>query len=485
MITTHNNPIFNPKRGIQKYSESRGSNFNPLTQVFLNEVKNGDTKSSVVYRYYYLDTFMTSNISTAYLNLISADLQLLAQNNMTVLLRFAYKRDFTEASTTNIAQQPTKSRILSQIAQLAPVLNANKQAIMSVQMGFIGTWGEWYYTNSSEFGHAGSVTAAQWNNRRDVVNACLTQLDSDINLQVRYVQAYNNVANSNPRIGFYNDAFLNDYGDQGTFGGVSQNQNPVGTANYNFLRSVTQSAFMTGETNGVNAPRTNIDNALIELDLCNWDTLNDAYHPTVITNWKATSDWIIIVNKLGYRFQVESAVCAITQGNILNYNFQINNVGFAPLKFDANFVIKAVKDNVETNILTFPLKGIKGQVNLQGNITLTNLEGTYSLEFDSELEFANTSKSLFIDLNITQSINPDPEPEVPGPDPEVPDPEAFVFFLPITKNTLLDDGFTDFVVYDLEGNFIGNDPTLSSSPRGIYKINCVKNNKNFIFTVKK
>jgi hypothetical protein len=40
---------------------------------------------------------------------------------------------------------------LTHITQLESILEANKDIIFAQQAGFIGKYGEWYYTNSSVF----------------------------------------------------------------------------------------------------------------------------------------------------------------------------------------------------------------------------------------------------------------------------------------------------------------------------------------------
>ena len=66
--------------------------------------------------------------------------------------------------------------------------NQNKDVILSYQTGSIGKYGEWYYTdNSSEFGDEGNINQSQWLNRKDVVDAMLTNFE-DLPIQVRYTE---------------------------------------------------------------------------------------------------------------------------------------------------------------------------------------------------------------------------------------------------------------------------------------------------------
>ena len=51
-----------------------------------------------------------------------------------------------------------------------------------MQAGFIGAWGEWYYTSQPEFGGWGynqtDLVTSNYNNRRDILNAILSCLAS-------------------------------------------------------------------------------------------------------------------------------------------------------------------------------------------------------------------------------------------------------------------------------------------------------------------
>jgi hypothetical protein len=294
--------ISNPERGLQKYSKT-GSNYHSTLTSNINVTswtgyRTGSDKVTVIYRYFMLDQFMMSNINTNYLTNIQTDFNRIREAGLKVIIRFAYTEECLEECVLgNVIQQPTKAQILTHITQITPLLEDNKDVILTHQAGFIGTWGEWYYTGSEEFGHANTtgLTTTQWNNRKDVVDAMLDATPIEIPIQLRYVAAKTRMygtttlndltahtGTTNSRIGFYNDAFLNNYGDQGTytyyngsiFTSIGETQSVIGTLGHNFLINETKYTPMTGETNGLNPPRTLGDNAVLELDLANFTTLN-------------------------------------------------------------------------------------------------------------------------------------------------------------------------------------------------------------------
>ena len=331
----------NPERGLQKYSITN-SNYNTtddysnLNQTTLTGWRTGNDKVTVIFRYFLLSAFLENEISQIYLNNIQKDFDIIRNAGLKCIVRFSYSNGRTTAP-----QQPVKSLMLSHIHQLAPLLEANKDIIFSHQAGFLGTWGEWYYTNSSEFGTDGSITTAQWAHRKEIIEAMLAATPVEIPIQVRYPRVKRTMYGNTPltestayqntpaaRIGFYNDAFLNRWGDMGTYSVSGENTSPVGSADYNYLANETKYTPMTGETNGVNAPRTDGDNALNEMDMTNWTTLNRDYFTQNFTNWINSGHYPDILRKLGYRFVLDKGDYHMAD-NQLSIELTIKNVGFA------------------------------------------------------------------------------------------------------------------------------------------------------------
>jgi len=331
--------IFNPERGWQKYTDNNST----LSSSTLNSWKNGVDKVSVIYRGFYLNNFINSNISQSYLDGLQADFNLIRNAEMKVLVRFSYTQ-----STSCTTCQPTKAQILSHIQQLLPVLNANKDVIFALQIGFIGAYGEWYYTNSTEFGNQSytGYTNAQWQNRKEICDALLN--NTDIQLQLRYPYAKNKMYGNNylENAGYFNDAFLNIYGDEGFFP-IGQNATPSQTQ-INEVLQQTVSNSMVGETNGLNTPRTDCTNAVAELNLYNYTLLNRDYYLPVINNWVSQGCYDQITKSLGYRFIMKSATFTSDSHN-LHAELSVRNDGFTtPFKKRNVFL---VFKNVQTGVL--------------------------------------------------------------------------------------------------------------------------------------
>mmetsp|Transcript_12656 Transcript_12656/g.27308 ORF Transcript_12656/g.27308 Transcript_12656/m.27308 type:complete len:216 (-) Transcript_12656:555-1202(-) len=79
-------------------------------------------------------------------------------NRVKCVLRFAY------TDVQGGAADPVKSVVLTHISQLSGVLEANQDAILAVQAGFVGPWGEW---------HGSANFADDLEGRRAIVGALL------------------------------------------------------------------------------------------------------------------------------------------------------------------------------------------------------------------------------------------------------------------------------------------------------------------------
>ncbi len=186
----------------------------------------------------------------------------------------------------------------------------------------------------------------------------------------------------NARIGFYNDAFLNNYGDMGTYN-TSECTNPVGTADYVFLSNETKYLPMTGETNGINPCdngfRTTGENAIFEMELTNWTTLNRDYHPD-FWNQITANQYDQILKKLGYRFVLNNSTITYNT-NGFNLNLNITNQGFArPFKQRNLFLVmkNTTTNAITTYLINTDIRTWENQINISQNFN-PELSGIFQL----------------------------------------------------------------------------------------------------------
>ena len=380
--TSSSEDIVNPDRGFYHPSITEASNHIPLvasdliskrTTYFQPWQAMYDVRTSLVFRYFVLDDFVNAPISAAYLNLIEADFNTARTAGVKLVIRFSYINSTSDDPTNmNCSICPPygdadKARLLGHIAQLKDLLHTHGDLLSAVQMGFIGIWGEQYY--SDFFGDAspagtGYLTAVNWDDRSEVLDSLLSATPKHIMVQVRYPQIkqkflYGNAAATDPtlsppisasiaydqsnaaRIGFHNDCFLASPYDFGTFANYDQN-----TANQNvelaFLRSYkaddSKYTVVGGETcfNDTSIPdrlcASAGGRADSDMDLFHYTYLNSDYNNSVNNNWVGVC-MDDIKKYLGYRFSISSATYQnqVDPGDEFTVNMDILNEGYAAL----------------------------------------------------------------------------------------------------------------------------------------------------------
>lgn len=320
--------IFNPERGRTKFFDTQSYNYSGLNQDELINIR--QNKISLIYRGFYLENFIKTAISQNYLDNVQADFDKIRNAGLKAVIRFAYSKD-QNAST----QEASKVIILSHIQQLKPIFEKNSDVICVVNAGFIGTWGEWYYTSQDEFGKSSNPN---YNNRKEVIEALLKALPASRMIQLRTPlfkrtmysssaindsEAFNK--SSIARIGHHNDCFLGRYNDFGTYSDIN--------SEYQYLEQETKYLPIGGETCDLNSPHSDCVEALSELKKFHWSFISLDYEPNVIESWRKGSCYTEIVNHLGYRFQLNSL--SLPEKISLSKKFQIilniENKGFASL----------------------------------------------------------------------------------------------------------------------------------------------------------
>ncbi len=363
----------NPERGFYYPTNSNDGPLNAATIAnWRNEytpwLASYDVHSTLMFRYFMLTDFVSSPISAAYLTSMGNDFNAVRQGGAKIILRFSY----TNTVDSGCGSPPcspygdaSKAQVLAHIAQLAPVLQANSDVIAAVQVGFFGIWGENYYTD--HFGDAsavGSLSATNWSDRNEVVQALLDALPDERMIQIRYPQAkqkflYGTSASTDPlvsppltsatafsgsdaaRIGFHNDCFLASNTDFGTY----VNYDPWSAAHTTMtpeLRSYKDddSAFVVvgGETCAANVDVSGDETcassggrADTDLALFGYSYLNAFYNNSDVNNsWDGVclDD---IKRRLGYRFEMISGTYTdeAQAGQVFSLDLDIYNDGYA------------------------------------------------------------------------------------------------------------------------------------------------------------
>ena len=348
----------NPERGFYLHTETRASAPSSVPSNLANLRLNGSrdpnnayiAKITLVLRVIYLDSFINSSISSNFLNTLHADLASIRSQGAKAIVRFAYFQ-----SPNRPFPEPGKARILEHIGQLAPVLRRNRDVIAVLQQGFIGAWGEGYYTDV--FSTAGQTfTAQNWADRAEVIDALLNALPPERMVQVRVPQqrqkflhgpaaptstapsatglSFN--SNATSRLGFHNDCFLADTTDAGTFSdydGATDSQDITRLRDYKAQE--TRFTVMGGETCVENSPADDCASsggrADSDLALFHYSFLNQGYNANVNDDWVTQGCMEDIKRRLGYRLELVTSLLPgeARPGQSIPLRLELRNMGFA------------------------------------------------------------------------------------------------------------------------------------------------------------
>ncbi|ADB33473.1 conserved hypothetical protein [Kribbella flavida DSM 17836] len=337
--------IANPERGFYHHTETHyrpdGSGYVPLDQTTLRTFRTQENITQIL-RVFYLEKFAGQDtIDKAYLDKVRADFRILRAAGVKAIVRFAYAKPPSWPPTTPYGDAPL-ARVLKHIDQLTPILRQNAAVIELVQQGFIGLWGEGYYTDHfSDPTDPSVVTDQNWADRRAVTDALLRALPRDRTIQVRtpYMkqrmfgvptgaagalsasQAYD--GSPVARVGHHNDCFLASPDDFGTY-----LSDPV-ELDKDFVAQESRYLPQGGETCAVNSPRSDWPSASEEMARLHFSYLNIDYHQDVLASW---GDNITTAKKqLGYRFALVRGTFTHTtrpRGDV-SISLDIRNDGWA------------------------------------------------------------------------------------------------------------------------------------------------------------
>ncbi|KAB8194862.1 DUF4832 domain-containing protein [Nonomuraea phyllanthi] len=314
----------NPERGL--YHHTGDCDKNDFSLATLQDYR-VNQHISLVMCVFYLSEFRAGPISQAALAQLQQQLDTVRAAGLKMILRFAY------TTATDGADAP-RDRVLAHLDQLAPYLSGNSDVIYLMQAGFIGAWGEWYYTQN--FGNAGAVTATDWANRKAVVDKLLGVLPKTRMVQLRTPDFKRTMYSTSPvsssqafggsalaRLGHHNDCFLASPDDYGTYENTS--------VEYPYLQADTAYVPMGGETCAPNPPRSDCPTARDELARFHWSYLNTDYHTGVLGGWNTGGCLPEITRRLGYRFTLDRGTypSTATPGGAFPVSITVRNDGWA------------------------------------------------------------------------------------------------------------------------------------------------------------
>lgn len=327
--------VYGPERGLYTgFVISEDSDVPTAADVAAKRVQG----YNVLLLEFNLNQFISGGgISSDYLAVVQNAFDAIRAGGVKAIVRFAYLYDFNEATdwtgSYKKVTDPAVDKVLEHITQLQPVLTKNEDVIFVVQAGFVGAWGEWYY--STNFKVPGSKES--YDSRKQLTEALLKAVPASRQIELRTPMykfkmgyeksladtltadtAHDGKAKS--RLGGHNDCFLADAEDRGTFPDDSLRT---------FWKAESRYTIMGGETCDVSDYGL-CANSIKDLEDYHWTYLNDGYHEGVIARWKTDGCYNTIKERLGYRLVLKDVhYQAITVGQQCKVTIRFYNKGFA------------------------------------------------------------------------------------------------------------------------------------------------------------
>ena len=319
--------ITNPERGFYKHFSFSSSNSDVLSPVTVEmQRKRGVTLLLTIY---YLNDFRDKPISEDFLARLATNMEALRKGGSKCVLRFAYS-----SSEADKPWDAPQLLVLDHIKQLSPYLSEYSDVIYVMEAGFVGVWGEWYYTTHFNMNPS---TEEEFAPRTSVIAALLAALPKDRMVSVRtpafklkafninYTDTVTRITAHNgsylSRVASHNDCFLASADDVGTFSNADERS---------FWESESKYQIMGGETCGV-SDYSSCRNAINQMEKYHWSYLNSDYHRAVLNSWEEEGCMDVIDKRLGYRLVLTEG--RFTKKARANKSFEIElsiiNRGFA------------------------------------------------------------------------------------------------------------------------------------------------------------
>ena len=284
-FTESTTPLVNPERGFYGGAVDIKSASNPVRASAAKALRaEGKT---LMYVGFYLTEFMNGDISQAYLDMIQASFDALREAGIKCVLRFAYQN-----SESAKPWDPAEKTVLRHVEQLKPLLQANADVIFVLQAGFVGVWGEWYYTTNFNMD---PKTDADYQPRRHLTDALLGALPDSRQVALRTPQFKMRMYGLSvkdtltaktahdlsglSRLGGHNDCFGASADDYGTFDNEKNDRT--------FWKYDSRYTIMGGETCKVSNYCT-CEASLKDMEDYHWTYLNSGYNSSVLNRWKSS-----------------------------------------------------------------------------------------------------------------------------------------------------------------------------------------------------
>lgn len=338
--TPDNTTIFpNPERGFTEEYSRKVSVSDP--NVLKGHISDSwfttgeKSKMSLLMVLYNFGRFKDKDLPAEILAGFDEDMQVLRDHGWKCVLRFAY----TETESDIVDATP--DWVERHLEQLSTHLVQNADVIYVIEAGFVGVWGEWYYS-----ANYGNETQHMNANRRRVIDALFANAPTDRFILFRYPMIKTEyLGDSEPlnaeeaftgtvraRMGCHNDAFMNTWGDMGTYASDDKSDDPKVRE---YIATETLYVPNGGETNieEDNVAEQRYTRAPSEMSTYHWSFCGSSYATQVTRRWRQSGIFDTLNIHMGYRLNLKNAQFSdmAAPGGKANITIHLRNTGYAPI----------------------------------------------------------------------------------------------------------------------------------------------------------
>lgn len=311
------------------------------------------------YSEFYMMDYVYKDFSPEVLQLIRTHLAAHREAGVKTIVRFAYSDGYNESDHPWDA--PT-DQTLRHVAQLKPIFHEFEDVIYVVQYGFVGSWGEGYYT---DYYGMNPKTDEDYQSRRELMMALLDAVPPGRQVAVRYplykrgilgIELKDSITvetafgpSAVARVAAFNDCFVSSENDVGTY------QVP---GDKDFWHKETNYVSMGGETCAAPTTYCNCHVTYNHLIRYHWTYLNEAYNKKTHFVWQDEGCYDDIIKRLGYRFVLLGAAFegTVKSGANLTIRLHFKNIGFASLinRRPMQWVLENTADPSDRHVIPSP-----------------------------------------------------------------------------------------------------------------------------------
>jgi hypothetical protein len=320
------------------------------------------------------------------LNRLNLYLSEIKKENKNAIIRFTYDPNYDG----NLDTEASMSMIETHIKQLSSILNKYKDTLTAIEAGLLGPWGEMHTSKLATDKNKALIFKYWLENTNDIPilsrypKAIFTYFGKTLNEMEHFT-----IESNNPgyRIGLFNDCFLANEQDMGTYM-IDR------TREINWLATINDHLPFGGETCAVHY-KSNLNICLSEMFLLRLSYLNIQYHTGVLDKWKnvyydeslgsetlfyGMSGFDFIERHLGYRLLIKSIDVTYDKYGKYQMKIRMRNVGFGNLlkrkKVDIIFTDTNDKEISRSNVGTY--KG-ENSIEFNGNFLSKGVSTKYKV----------------------------------------------------------------------------------------------------------